>query len=137
MTTHATGTIEMKSWDEKTWDGQAHNEVTGAKQTVGTMVGTYHGALEATGETHFVMTYLNDANCSTIGHELVSGTLDGRTGTFVLQHLSRYTDGTVSGGFTVIPESGTGELEGLSGSGGITWVEGQSGSYTLDYVLSA
>jgi hypothetical protein len=137
MTTHATGTIEMKSWDEKTWDGKAHNEVSGAKRTVGTMVGVYHGSLEATGETRFVMTYIDDDNCYTIGHELVSGTLDGRTGTFVLQHIGRYKDGAVSGGFTVVPESGTGELEGLSGSGGITWEAGQSGVYTVDYVLSA
>jgi hypothetical protein len=137
MTTHATGGIEMKSWDEQTWDGKAHNEVTGAKQTVGTMVGIYHGALEATGETRFVMTYIDDNNCYTIGHELVSGTLDGRGGTFVLQHIGVYKDGSVAGGFTVVPESGTGELKGLSGSGGITWEAGQSGVYTVDYVLSA
>jgi uncharacterized protein DUF3224 len=135
MTTHTTGAIEMKSWEETTWDGKAHNEVTGAKQTVGVMVGAYHGALEATGETRFVMTYTDDDHCSTVGHELVSGTLDGRTGTFVLQHIGRYEDGTVSGGFTVVPESGTGELAGLSGSGGITWEAGQSGVYTVDYVL--
>jgi Protein of unknown function (DUF3224) len=137
MTTHATGGIEMKSWDEKTWDGKPHHEVSGAKLTEGTMIATYRGALEGTGETRFVMTYINDDNCYTTGYELVTGTLDGRTGTFVLQHVGRYKDGSVSGGFTVVPESGTGQLAGLSGSGGITWEAGQSGVYTVDYVLSA
>ncbi|HEX6347161.1 DUF3224 domain-containing protein [Umezawaea sp.] len=137
MTTHAAGSIDMKSWDEKTWDGKAHDEVSGAKQTAGTMVCAYRGALEATGETRFVMTYVDDDNCYTIGHELVTGTLDGRSGTFVLQHIGRFKDGYVAGGFTVVPESGTGELEGLSGSGGITWEEGKAGAYTVDYVLSA
>ncbi|WNV89326.1 DUF3224 domain-containing protein [Umezawaea sp. Da 62-37] len=135
MSTRATGTVEMKSWDEKTWDGKPHNEVSGHKLTQGTMVGGYHGDLEASGETRFVMTYADDNNCESIGHELVNGALGDRTGTFVLQHVSGYHDGTVTGGFTVVAGSGTGGLAGLSGRGEIVWVEGQNGTYSLEYDL--
>jgi len=136
MSTHAAGTITMKSWEETTWEGKAHSEVSGAKRTLGTMVGEYHGELEGTGETRFVMTYISDTDCYSVGYEVVSGVLGGRTGTFVLQHVGRFRDGTVSGGFTVVPESGTEGLVGLSGSGGIVWAEGEAGKYTLDYVIS-
>jgi hypothetical protein len=137
MSTQATGSIDMKSWDEKTWDGQAHDAVTGHKLTQGTMIGGYSGELDATGETRFVMTYADDQNCLSVGHELVSGKLGERTGTFVLQHLGEFHDGVVTGGFTVVPGSGTGELAGLSGSGEIVWAEGANGQYTLNYDLPA
>jgi hypothetical protein len=136
MSTQATGSIEMKSWDEKTWDGQPHDAVSGHKLTQGSMIGEYHGELEATGETRFVMTYADDQNCWSVGHELVSGKLGDRSGTFALQHISEFHNGTVTGGYTVVPGSGTGELAGLTGSGDIVWGEA-GGKYTLDYDLPA
>jgi len=48
--------------------------------------------------------------------ERVTGTLKGRNGTFVLQHGGTMTRGAHELVVSVVPDSGTGELVGLSGS---------------------
>jgi hypothetical protein len=60
-----------------------------------------------------------------VAMEQVSGTLDGRAGTFVLQHCSLMTRGVPKQSITVVPDSGTGELAGLSGSMTIEIVGGK------------
>ena len=52
-----------------------------------------------------------------IGYELVRGTLDGRTGTFVLAASGDHSGGVARTDVTVVPGSGTGELAGLRGAG--------------------
>ena len=66
--------------------------------------------------------------------ELVDGTLQGRKGTFVLQHSGSMDRGAPSLSVTVVPDSGTAELEGLSGSMEII-IDGGEHSYVLDYSL--
>ena len=133
MTNHLTADAEPGSWTEQTWDGRDHSEVTGPKRTTGAMTATYRGALEGEGETRFLMAYPDDASCATLGHEVVTGTLDGREGTFVLQHVGGYRDGVVDAAVTVV--SATGDLSGLTGSGRITWTGSGPGVLELDYVL--
>lgn len=48
--------------------------------------------------------------------ERVDGSLDGRRGTFVLQHTGVMDRGAPSLVITVVPDPGTGELAGLSGT---------------------
>lgn len=67
--------------------------------------------------------------------ERVEGSLGGRTGSFVLQHSGTMNRGASTLALTVVPDSGTGELAGLSGSMAIDIVEGQH-NYTMDYQLS-
>lgn len=68
--------------------------------------------------------------------ERISGTLHGRTGTFLLQHSGWMSK---AGGMhmiiTVVPDSGTGQLTGLSGSMTITIVDGRH-FYGFEYVLA-
>ncbi len=47
--------------------------------------------------------------------ERVEGALEGKTGTFVLQHNATMNRGEGTLDIMVVPDSGTGELEGLSG----------------------
>lgn len=47
--------------------------------------------------------------------ETVAGVLDGKQGSFVLQHTGTMNKGTPSLSVTVVPDSGTGELLGLAG----------------------
>src|SRR5215475_10187788 len=47
--------------------------------------------------------------------ERVSGSLGGRTGTFVLQHNATMQHGSYQLNVIVVPDSGTGQLAGLSG----------------------
>ena len=57
-----------------------------------------------------------DGSAGYVAMEQVTGTLAGRAGTFVLQHSSLMTRGVPTQSITVVPDSGTGELAGLSGS---------------------
>jgi len=66
--------------------------------------------------------------------ERVTGTLDGRTGSFILQHNGTMSRGTQAIIVKVIPDSGTEELMGLSGTMQII-IEGKKHSYVLDYSL--
>lgn len=69
-----------------------------------------------------------------VAMERVTGTLHGRTGTFALQHSGTMTRGASRLDLTVVPDSRTGQLEGLSGSMKIIFTEGKH-SYELDYAL--
>ena len=66
--------------------------------------------------------------------ERVDGVLDGRKGTFVLQHTGTMTRGAPDLLVTVVPDSGTGELEGLVGEFRIIIAEGRH-SYEFNYSL--
>lgn len=66
--------------------------------------------------------------------EHVDGVLDGRRGTFVLQHTGIMNRGTPSLSVTVVPDSGTGELVGLSGTFDII-IAGGTHSYEFSYSL--
>ncbi len=66
--------------------------------------------------------------------ERVSGALHGRTGTFVLQHNGTMTRGSPELTVSVVPDSGSGELTGLSGTMRII-IEGKRHFYEFDYAL--
>ena len=66
--------------------------------------------------------------------ERVEGTLDGRKGTFFLQHTGTMARGTPALTVTVVPDSGTEQLAGLFGKMSII-IEGKKHSYEFDYSL--
>jgi hypothetical protein len=66
--------------------------------------------------------------------ERVSGTLNGGQGTFILQHTGTMNRGAPALTVTVVPDSGTGQLEGLIGSMKILIADGKH-SYEFDYSL--
>lgn len=70
-----------------------------------------------------------------VAMEKVTGTLHGRDGSFVLQHSSTMTRGVPGQSISVVPDSGTGELVGLSGRMVITIEQGRH-SYAFDYTLA-
>jgi len=68
--------------------------------------------------------------------ERVSGTLHGRTGTFILQHNGTMQDGAYHLNVIVVPDSGTGQLAGLDGKMEIIIKDGKH-SYDFAYTLPA
>ncbi len=66
--------------------------------------------------------------------ERVTGTLDGRSGAFTFQHYATMTRGTPHLVITVVPDSGTGDLAGLSGTFAISIDKGAH-SYVFEYTL--
>lgn len=66
--------------------------------------------------------------------EQVTGELEGKKGSFVLQHFGTMNDGNDYLKLEVVPDSGTGELEGLSGSMSIEIEDGVH-RYKFEYQL--
>lgn len=117
MTTHATATFSIKSWDEKTWAGKPHNEVTGPKLTRAEIAYNYEGDFSGESSMQYLMYYRPDEQVSCVALERMDGTLGGRRGSFVLQHNGLVDGHSITGDFTIIPSSGTGELAGIQGNG--------------------
>ena len=67
--------------------------------------------------------------------ERVIGTLNGRSGGFVLQHNATMTRGAPYLNIVVLPDSGTGELVGLSGTMHII-IDKDKHSYEFEYCIS-
>lgn len=66
--------------------------------------------------------------------EVVTGTLAGRSGSFVLQHSSTMTRGAPAPSVIVVPDSGTGALKGITGAMEII-IADEAHSYVFDYEL--
>ena len=67
-----------------------------------------------------------------VAMEWVSGILNGRSGRFALQHSGTMSRGAPTLSITVVPDSGTGELAGISGRMTIEIVDGKH-NYGFDY----
>jgi hypothetical protein len=130
MSTHTTGTVRVTSWTEQTWDGRPHDAVAGPKRTTAVVTLVYRGGLEATSTVHHLMAYLPDGTVHTTSLEHVTGSLEGRAGEFVLRHTGTFANGVAESTFAVVAGSATGELAGLTATGGTTFPAGE-GTYTL------
>lgn len=110
----------------------------GEEPTVGRMTidKQYHGGLEATGKGQMLAT-LDEAQSSGayVAIERVTGTLDGRTGSFAVRHSGTMLEGKPSLEIDVVPGTGTGELAGISGTMTIDVGPDGKHAYTLDYTL--
>ena len=110
-------------------DAVALGRMTIDKQFRGDLVATSKGQM---------LTGMSDVKGSAgyVAIERVTGTLAGKNGSFILQHTGVMTRGAPSLVITVVPDSGTGELTGISGSMQIE-IEGKAHSYVLEYTLPA
>jgi hypothetical protein len=107
----------------------------GLKLARASVADTFHGDIEGEATLEYLLAYREDGSASFVGLERVVGRVGSRSGSFVLQHSGTVEGGKVQATWSVLPGHGTGELQGLRGSGGYLW-EGQHGqptSYTLDY----
>ena len=130
VTTHATGTFEVKVTpqpsEDKT-DAPALGRMTLDKQI--------HGDLEATSKGQMLTAGTSiEGSAGYVAIERISGTLRGRTGTFILQHTGTMNRGALQLSITVVPDSGTGQLTGLTGKMDIQVTDGKH-SYDFAYTL--
>lgn len=127
----ATGTFEVKL------DPQPLS-TPGEEAAIGRMSIDKHfrGDLEGTskGEMLMVMTETR-GSAGYVAIERITGSLHGRSGSFVLQHSGTMNRGAQTLICTVVPDSGTGELAGLSGRMAIDVSAGHA--YTFDYDIMA
>jgi hypothetical protein len=132
MTTHAKGTFEVKITPQ-TPDGKFEDATMG-RMTIDKQL---HGDLEATSKGQ-MLSAMTDVKGSAgyVAMERVTGKLNGRNGSFVLQHSATMTRGVPQLSVTVVPDSGTGQLVGLTGKMDIIINAGKH-SYDFEYALPA
>jgi Protein of unknown function (DUF3224) len=127
--THATGRIDVK-----TYEPQPYEEADEGPNLVEIHVSeTFSGDIDGEGVARFLQAVRKDGSASFVGIERVTGSIGGRTGSFLLQDAGTLEGNTVKGDWFVIPGSGTRDLSGLRGEGGFTAELGQHASITLDY----
>ncbi|MEV7216985.1 DUF3224 domain-containing protein [Kitasatospora cineracea] len=131
----ASGSISFANWEEQE---AGSSGAAGPRTAHASVVNTFSGGIEAAG------TACDYSIAYTVGHagvftgmELVTGSIDGRPGSFVLEQRGTFAeDGTIHCTFTVVPGSGTEGLAGLTGTGEYTCRTGQASfPYSLSYRL--
>ena len=128
MTTQARGTFEVKLNPLSAHHADAKlGRLSIDKQFRGDLEGTSRGQMLTAGTDV-------EGSAGYVAVERVRGALHGRRGTFALQHSGTMTRGAPSLTIRVVPDSGTEELAGLSGSMSITIAEGRH-SYDFEYAL--
>jgi len=118
MATTLTTKMRIASWDESPveefGDGgkltRALVQLSDAKE-----LSDGKDALES-GSSAMLAYYRPDGTGSYVTMTRITGSLDGRTGSFVLRGEGAYDGTTASGRMTVVPGSGTGGLSGISGT---------------------
>lgn len=130
MPVRASGTFEVKLTpraSKETDEGDNLFKMSIDKQ--------FHGDLAANSKGEMLADNMGDKGSGGyVAMERVSGTLHGRRGTFVLQHSGTISRGAAQLSITVVPESGTGQLEGLEGKMMIKVADGKH-SYEFEYTL--
>jgi hypothetical protein len=97
----------------------------------------YHGDLDATSRGQMLAAQTTvKGSAGYVAIEQVTGTLQGRSGSFMLQHTGIMNRGVGSLSITVIPDSGTGELADISGTMSIE-IAGGVHTYIFEFTLTA
>jgi hypothetical protein len=126
---HATGTFDVKVTPQTDDKGDpALGRMTIDKQ--------FHGDLEGTSKGQ-MLTGMTEVKGSAgyVAMEKVTGTLKGRSGSFILQHTGIMNRNVPQLTITVVPDSGTGQLAGLTGKLTINIAADGKHSYDFEYTL--
>jgi hypothetical protein len=130
MTSHASGIFEVK-----TTPLQPDDATGGAAIGRFALDKQFHGDLEATSKGQMLGAG-NPASgiAGYVAMEHVSGSLNGRSGSFALQHMGTMGGGKFDLRVIVVPGSGAGELTGIAGTMSILIAEGKH-SYEFEFAL--
>lgn len=130
MTQHASGKFDVSLTPA------GANEKAGRTETGRMLIDKqYQGPLAATGKGE-MLTAVTDTKGSAayVAIERVSGTLNGKQGSFVVQHAGTMNGGKQRLSIEIVPDSGTGDLNGIAGTMTIKIVDRQH-FYEMDYIL--
>lgn len=127
--TRATAVITVHTYEPAAYDEPAQGPTLARIH----VEESFSGDISGDGTVEFLQAAQADGTASFVGIERVTGTIAGRSGTFLLQDAGTVQDNIVSGGWFVIPGSGTGELAGLRGTGDFRANLGEGAQVHLDY----
>jgi len=116
MPDQAQCTFKITGWDEKPYK----EFEDGAKLTRAQISQTYEGDLVGESTVEFLMSHAADKTAHFIGFEHVTGSLAGKTGSFIIQHVGTYGSTGAQSNWKILPDSGTDALIGITGQGSYT-----------------
>jgi hypothetical protein len=135
MPTRATSTFNVTGWDESTY----HEPDGGPRLSRAIVKKSFQGDMagESTAELLGCQADEKDltAGAGYVASELFTGSLGGKSGSFVIQHVGLVGHGSPLTSGNVVPGSGRGELAGLTGTMEISVAEDGTHTLTLDYDL--
>jgi hypothetical protein len=130
VTTHARGTFDVKITPvaaDTAAEGVPLARMSIDKRFHGYLDGTSRGEMLSAGSPQ-------TGSAGYVAVERVTGTVNGRAGTFALQHWGTMSGGTQELRIAVVPGSGTAALTGLAGTMTIVIADGKH-SYDFDYTI--
>ena len=83
------------------------------------------------------MAYTDPKAATFVGIQRVVGKIGGKKGSFLIETTGIFDGKTAQGDWTLIENSGTAELEGISGEGTFGAPHGSTAEYQIDYDLAA
>jgi hypothetical protein len=126
----ATATFVIDSWTPEPAEEQDGVTLTPTRVTK-----TFHGDVEGQSTADLLMAQAQEESAAYVGFERISGRVHGRAGTFVLHHTATRARSEQSATWSVLPDSGTGELLGLRGEAKIGVNPDGTHTFTLEYEL--
>ena len=132
MSQHVSGPFDVKITPQKP-DTQIARAANLGRLTIDKR---YHGDLEAIAKGEMLAAQTETkGSAGYVALERVTGKLKGRSGSFVLQHNGIMNRGMAELSVTVVPDSGAGELRGLSGKMRIVIAPDGAHSYEFDFKI--
>lgn len=114
------------SWDEK----PTLELENGVKHTYCYNKYSYSGDMVGESVLEYLMFYREDGSGEVRGFERFTGTVAGKTGSFVIEHSGVFDKLIVNETYTIVRDSGTGELKGVTGTGKLS-LDGHKEAYPI------
>jgi Protein of unknown function (DUF3224) len=127
MSTQAIATFEITEWNESTITALEN----GVKLTRASIKQAYTGAIQGSSVVEYLMAYCADKTATFVGQEQFTGSVNGKSGSFFIQHNGAFGAEPSSNWF-IVAGSGTGQLQGIAGKGSYAVVGGTM-QMTIDY----
>jgi len=110
------------------YDEEPYGQAEGAEVSRVHISRTFTGDLEGESAAELLIAK-SEGGGGYVGHDRITGTLEGRSGSFVFQHTGLMGPEGVTNTGVIVPRTGSGELEGITGEG--TMLADEEGNHTL------
>ncbi len=113
---------------------EPYSETEGGRNlTSGIYTTEYSGDLQGRSILMELKNYTTKSSASVYGLERVTGTLDGKSGSFVVEHIGIYNSGMIVSTRTIVANSATDELKGLKGKANFEAFGSERFEITFEY----
>jgi uncharacterized protein DUF3224 len=116
------------------YDEESYGEAEGAEVSRVHISRTFSGDLEGESIAELLIAK-SEGGGGYVGHDRITGTLEGKSGSFVFQHTGLMGPEGVTNTGVIVPGSGSGELEGITGEGTMLADDEGNHTLTLEYEL--